>query len=558
MNSAHHKTAVVLALAILLQGCESVRVTETMDRVDRTATEASALADGLRNGKQSPAGSGRFTNKPWVDTTPLSITNRIPAGNDCTIVFNQSMDIYDFAQVVSDECKLAVRVTPDVFDGGASNSNNSTTGASAATPAVSSAPEPSLADFFPSSQGQSTNNRSSNGSRRTYVRGIEYAGKLSGLLDQVTTQLGVSWRFNKADRSITIFYLDTKTFNFYAFASKTDMQSVVQSGTTSSAGAGGGESSGGTSTGISGYSGSSQATSVSLQTSLVDDIENNVKAMLSNVGRMSMSKSTGMITVTDRPDVVERVGTYLDAENKNVTKQVLLNVQVYSVTLSDKDAVGIDWNLVYKAANGNFGFDLTNTFQNAPTGAVSGNVGILDGDFAGSTAIVQALSQQGRVSVVTSPSVTTLNLQPVPVQVARQTGYLAAVQTTNTPDVGSTTSLTPGTVTSGFNMDLLPFVMSDDELLLQYSINISSLVNIRSASSGDNRIEIPEIDNRIFSQKVRLKSGETLVLSGFDQTSEKGNQAGTGASWNWFLGGGADRDTTRDVIVVMITPIVKA
>ena len=287
-------------------------------------------------------------------------------------------------------------------------------------------------------------------------------------------------------------------------------------------------------------------------------INSNVKTMLSSVGRMALSRSTGIITVTDRPDVLNQIGTYLDAENENITKQVLLNVKVYSVTLTDRDSAGIDWNLVYKAANGNWDFNLANTFQDAANNSVSGQVGILDGSFAGSTAVLKALSEQGRVSVVTSPSVTTLNLQPVPVQVARQTGYLASIQTTNTPDVGSSTSLTPGTVTSGFNMDLLPLVMPNNELLLRYSINISSLIRLRAESSGDNRIQVPEIDNRIFSQNVRMRSGETLVLSGFDQTSEQGTKAGTGSSWNFMLGGGATRDTTRDVIVVLITPIIKS
>jgi len=107
-------------------------------------------------------------------------------------------------------------------------------------------------------------------------------------------------------------------------------------------------------------------------------------------------------------------------------------------------------------------------------------------------------------------------------------------------------------------MDLLPLVMPNNELLLRYSINISSLIRLRAESSGENRIQVPEIDNRIFSQNVRMRSGETLVLSGFDQTSEQGTKAGTGSSWNMFLGGGATRDTTRDVIVVLITPIIKS
>jgi type IVB pilus formation R64 PilN family outer membrane protein len=548
-------TAVSLLMA-LTTGCEVLRVHQTVERVDTTAEEAAGYAAALRDPKLQgkPANAVKFQDAPLVDLKPLVTTTGIPAHLDCPITFDKTVDVMIFAQLVTRTCNIAVRVTPDVFDGGARNSGGAAP-AQAGTPAAPS----DISGLFPGGAvaGGGAQTFSAGSTRNTQLRGLKYEGRLSGLLNQVTAQLGLSWKFSAVDRAVTIFYLDTRTFNFYAFASTTDMQSVVQSGTTSAAGTGSGSSSSGASSGISGYSGSSQSTTLSLKTSIADDIEQNVKTMLSPVGRMALSRSTGMITVTDRPEILDQVGTYLDAENVNITKQVLLNVKVYSVTLSDKDNLGIDWNLIYKASNGNWNFNLENTFQDAATNAISGQVGILDGSFAGSTAVVKALAEQGRVSVVTSPSVTTLNLQPVPVQVARQTGYLASIQTTNTPDVGSSTSLTPGTVTSGFNMDLLPFVMPNNELLLQYSINISTLIRLRAESSGDNRIQVPEIDNRIFSQKVRLRSGETLVLSGFDQTAEQGTKAGTGSSWNFLMGGGVNRDSTRDVIVVLITPVIK-
>lgn len=548
------RLTVALLLISMTAGCEVMRVHRTVDRVDSKAEEASKYAEVLRDPtlQGRPNDSVKFQDEPLVDLKPLAAVGGIPPHLDCSITFDKEMDVMDFAQVVTRACSLPVRVTPDVIDGGARQAQASGVGG----------PAPvgnDMAGLFPGGSGvQAAGMSSANVPRNTRLRDLKYQGRLTGLLNQATAQLGLSWKYNARDRSITIFYLDTRTFNFYAFASATDMQSVVQSGTTSTAGTGTGGSGTGSSSGISGYSGSSQSTTLSLKTSIADDIEQNVKTMLSPVGRMALSRSTGIITVTDRPEVLEQIGAYLDAENTNITKQVLLNVKVYSVTLTDRDSAGIDWNLVYKAANGNWDFNLANTFQDAANNSVSGQVGILDGSFAGSTAVLKALSEQGRVSVVTSPSVTTLNLQPVPVQVARQTGYLASIQTTNTPDVGSSTSLTPGTVTSGFNMDLLPLVMPNNELLLRYSINISSLIRLRAESSGDNRIQVPEIDNRIFSQNVRMRSGETLVLSGFDQTSEQGTKAGTGSSWNMFLGGGATRDTTRDVIVVLITPIIKS
>ncbi|NPW57042.1 PilN family type IVB pilus formation outer membrane protein, partial [Pseudomonas aeruginosa] len=114
------------------------------------------------------------------------------------------------------------------------------------------------------------------------------------------------------------------------------------------------------------------------------------------------------------------------------------------VALTDKDQLGIDWNLVYKSLNNKWGIGLKNTMPGIDQSAISGSVSILDtanSAWAGSKAMVQALAQQGRVSTVRSPSVTTLNLQSAPIQIGRYDSYLASSQISNVAQVGSTTSL---------------------------------------------------------------------------------------------------------------------
>jgi type IVB pilus formation R64 PilN family outer membrane protein len=560
INPPFAKALLAIILSISVSGCEVLRVNDTMDRVDATMATTNEMAEALRNNKGGLVAekSVVFTDGQYVSLDPIKLNQGLPFSSDCDITFNKDMSLQSFAQAITRTCNIKVQVTSDVYDSG-KGSGSSNSGPS------SLSPNGAMAGIFPVNSAAAQAPVSTSG-KSTYVSGIQWEGKLSGLLDVATAQLGLSWKYTADDNTVSIYSLDTKTFSIFAFADETDMQSMVKSGTTSASGtsgSGGGGSGGSESGGVSGESGSSQSTSVSLKTSIIKDIENAIKAMLSNTGKMSMASSTGTVTVTDRPEVLSRIGRYLDAENKKLTQQILLNVKVFSVTLTDKDSTGIDWNLAYKAASATTGFNLSNSFSGMDTGAVTGNVGVLDGAFAGSTAIIKALSQQGKVSVVTSPSVTTLNLQPVPVQVARQTGYVASISTTNTANIGSTSSITPGTVTTGFNMDLLPSVMPNKELLLKYSINISSLIRIRSVSGGGaddataSHIEVPELDNRIFSQKVRLKSGSTLILSGFDQTSESGNKSGVGSSWNMMMGGGATRETNRDVIVVMITPVIQ-
>lgn len=191
--------------------------------------------------------------------------------------------------------------------------------------------------------------------------------------------------------------------------------------------------------------------------------------------------------------------------------------------------------------------------------AISCSVGIVNTSssaLAGSNVIIQALAEQGRVSNVRSPSVTTLNLQPAPLQIGNVKGYVAASSTTNTASVGSSTALTPGTITSGFNMTLLPRVMDRDELMLMISINMSSKPTFQTFTSNSSSIQVPDYDAKSLSTKVKLKSGQTLILSGFDELSEDINKVGVGEPGFFGLGGGRTRTLTYSVLVVLITPIL--
>ncbi|HEP9537187.1 TPA: PilN family type IVB pilus formation outer membrane protein, partial [Pseudomonas aeruginosa] len=103
-----------------------------------------------------------------------------------------------------------------------------------------------------------------------------------------------------------------------------------------------------------------------------------------------------------------------------------------------------------------------------------------------------------RVSTVRSPSVTTLNLQSAPIQIGRYDSYLASSQISNVAQVGSTTSLIPGAVTSGYNMSLLPFVMESGEMLLKININMTSRPTFEMQTSGDSKAQFPSYDIQLF------------------------------------------------------------
>jgi len=370
----------------------------------------------------------------------------------------------------------------------------------------------------------------------------------------------VSWKY--VDGVIQFFHTESRNFQISAIPGDSTFTATVTSGASSTGGVSGGGGSGGGAGGGSTGGGSSvsannsQNTGVASKLSVYTGLENAIKVMLSPYGKVLASPATGAITVVDTPDSLDRVAAYIEGENKALSRQIAINVTVLSVSLRDADEYGINWSAVYNSLNRRYG--ISNSF--APSdGAVGFTAGIVGGSkFSGSKAVINALSEQGKVRRQTTASVVTLNNQPVPVQVARQTSYLQSSQTAVVAQVGTTTTLIPGVVTAGFNMSILPHVLTNGTVMLQFSTDISTLRQIRNIDSNGTHIESPELDTRNFLQRVSMKSNETLIISGFEQTDDNLDYRGVGTPKNFVLGGGMNAATNKEVIVVLITPVTMA
>lgn len=565
MKSLFKLSCVAVAL-LLSSSCTVQRVSESSARAEKDGAEAAQYAENLRNQKAEPKrATVIFSDKPWVSTQPVLAKRGLPAVLDCEKTYRPSggVTITEIAQFITNECGISVLVSPEAVNPGLSAAASGG-GQQPLQTATNTNPE-SLVGLFPgatSVQAQAGFSGSAAFTAPSVVSGIKYNGRISGLLDLATSRLGLSWHYSPIERAVRINYFDTKVFDVYAFGDKQEIETVVKSGMTTTTGTGSGSNGGSSSaSGATGESGSNQSTKVTLNTSILNDIQNNVQSMLSQSppGRLYMAPSTGTLTVTDRPDVLARIEAYLNKTNAEITRQVLFNVKVFEVTLTDKDQLGLNWQAVYKSLSSNFGFSLNNAVTGISGNAIAGSIGIVDSansPWAGSTAIIKALAEQGRVSNVRSPSVTTLNLQPAPIQIGNVKGYIPSSSTSSTPSVGTSTALNAGTITSGFNMTLLPRVSENDDLLVMISINMSSKPTFTTFTSGGSSAQTADYDTKGLSPKVKLRSGQTLILSGFDEMSEDATKSGVGSPSFFGLGGSQVRTSTHSVLVVLITPIL--
>jgi type IVB pilus formation R64 PilN family outer membrane protein len=401
---------------------------------------------------------------------------------------------------------------------------------------------------------------------------VSYTGPLSGLLDLVASHFNVNWKH--IDNRIIFSRVITRTFDLPALAGTQDLEFNLKSGSDSSTGGSG--------------TGTTAAKSDIDQTAKIKaafdpwkSIDNSIKQIIGGAGRYDVSPSTGTITVTASPAVIQRVAEYIESMRALMSKQVALSVQVLAVTLDDSDNMTNNIGVLFRgsklgAALGTGGVSnttdpLAGVIGSLGSASGSGNVAtpgfgwaILNGQFGGSNSVVTALSQNGRVSVVTTASLTTVNGAPVPLQVVNRRGYLASVATTQLSGSaggtapGSQSTLTPGEVVTGFNLQLVPRILKDGNLILQYGVAISELVGSQDGfetfTSSGNTIQLPNVNMRNFVQQSIVPNGATLVLAGFEQVRASDKKSGLGHPEFFQLGGSRAALNHREVIVILITP----
>jgi type IVB pilus formation R64 PilN family outer membrane protein len=391
---------------------------------------------------------------------------------------------------------------------------------------------------------------------------LSYTGSLSGLLNLISNEIGVYWEYT--GNEIVLYKRKTKIFALYALSTSSDFSTSV------SASSGGGSV--------------SSSSTFDAWTEVEQGLNDIIKTEEDDKSSITISKSTGTISVTSSPDVIKKIGQFIRIQNERFSRQVVVAVKIMQVSLNDGDSMGINFQLLHKDLN----------FKGiSGTGAVSNGSGIQymigntdkagDGHKVNSPnidAVVAAISKQGRTSLLTSAVLTTINNKVVPFNNLKKYKYVSEIKVVST-ESGSETEVQTDEIEEGFSIQLLPNILDNGRLLMMFNLSYTELISLDTVSSTGSEenddtcyaadgttevdceddqsitnIQLPTIEERSFLQELVLRSGQTVVLTGFEKVKNENTNTGLGDPNFIAAGGSRVSNVERDVLVVLITPQV--
>lgn len=229
-----------------------------------------------------------------------------------------------------------------------------------------------------------------------------------------------------------------------------------------------------------------------------------------------INRNTGLVVVRGYRDQLAKIQDYLYRTQLIVKRQVILETKILDVELNDQYATGINWQSLGGSVN------LSSSTGHLASAMTPGNLGSTLGNTVALTAkkgtnfnaVMNLLSHQGKVSVLSSPRISVTNNQKAVIKVGNDAYYPTNTSSNAVASTGGTTSNSSINLTpffSGISMDVTPQISDNEEISLHVHPVISRV------ETDDKTFTVNGSATKLPLAKTTVREADTIVSAKSDQ-----------------------------------------
>jgi len=406
---------------------------------------------------------------------------------------------------------------------------------------------------------------------KTYLKDLT----IYEVLDIILSEHNLSYTLE--NNLLKISYLNTKVFNIDYILSQrksTGGTNITLSSQSSTGGA--------SSSGASSESGSNIVSTDEVK--FWDDLDKEFKKVLNRpsdpykVKEVIINKNAGLITVTATAKQLHRLDLYLQKLQKKVQLQVLIDVQILSVNMSDSKSTGIDWAQLYKLQNISLGAGIAtskNVSSTLPVGGVITSSASSANEYSkvftlsssgALNEVIKFLKTQGDVRSISNPKVLTLNNQPALITAGTEYFYKIQQSTNQQGTGGGVASTTQSDIVqsifAGVLLSITPEIADDKTITLKINPSISETRTALTDGTNTGRDMPPDLDRRQLSSVVTVKDGNKIILGGLINTKNSDSTSKVPLLGDIPLLGNLFKrtekvKTTQEIVIIIEPHIIK-
>ncbi len=248
-----------------------------------------------------------------------------------------------------------------------------------------------------------------------------------------------------------------------------------------------------------------------------EQVEKNLKELLSKNGKFSLNKFTGVLIVTDKRKNIKKVEQFIKNLKKEITKQVLIEAKIVEVRLSDQMQYGIDWSALLSRIG-------STTITASQTLALGGSYGQIIATNLNFRSVINALADVGKIETLSNPRIRVLNGQSALISSGTITPFWEKqVQTITGTNTTQTASYVRTSVLDGILLGVSPYINDDGTITLNIVPVSTSIRGTKQLIIGSQvQAEAPILDIKEAGTTIKVKDGSLVIIGGLiSKTKQK-------------------------------------
>ncbi|MEY2621837.1 MAG: hypothetical protein RIT26_1657 [Pseudomonadota bacterium] len=342
------------------------------------------------------------------------------------------------------------------------------------------------------------------------------------------------------DGSIEIYRLETRVLRLKALAQKNPSSVRISSG----------------------FNQESVVSIDSTSTDALADMKQSLLSLGTMAGSVDINLNTKAALVTDTPEAIARMETFIEQENKRLTRRISMVIDQIFVTNETKRELSIDWQLIGTRLGRQINLNGPTTLATdvAARGALLTTPKGGNSATTNSQLVLQALAEQGFTVTRRSFPISALNGSTVSVGLPTIFDYVQSVQSNTVSTTAGGTFSAPTIVQreDRFGVFLNCTLEAQDSGEILASISLSDRSGTLtpytvSVAGNNNTVQQRHITEATMINRTVLRTGVTQLVGGLEEAARDSTERRLGPDAPIALGGSDSRNQSGRRIILLVT-----
>jgi type II secretory pathway component GspD/PulD (secretin) len=232
-----------------------------------------------------------------------------------------------------------------------------------------------------------------------------------------------------------------------------------------------------------------------------EQMEKTLNKLVSSGGRVGIDSGLNSVAITDTPADLKRIRKTV-AKLDVKSPQVMIEVLIVNVKLTNQLKMGVDWTKLGTASN-YLSQGLSITSSTNPFGKVTVSTAYDNWNIQG---LMDFVETNKDVRILANPKVLVLNNHTATIKTVKEIPYKELNSTSGGGNIGTTSFKE-----AGVTLEVTPQITEDGYIIMSIKPEQSAQIDTFTLSDGG---QVPVIESRKADTTLRVKDGQTIILGG--------------------------------------------